>query len=265
MRSGEQTVEDQRQGDGRTTQTFLRRGSCGSTASTTRLSRARKPDSDGVGRHSLSEASWSAGPTHPTFWSPGYTHGVNYLATARRSAIRYEDRALVDRVTERGDERAFRALYERYTPRLLRFVLRLIADQGRTEAEDVVQETWIRAVERFPEFEWRSSVPTWLHGIAFNVVRERWRATAKRRDLFATPTEEKESVDGAGDPEARVDLERGLARLPQGRRTVLVLYDLYGYTHAEVAGMLEISEGTSKSQLHDARLQLASLLRQGGS
>lgn len=189
---------------------------------------------------------------------------MNTLATARRNAIRYEDRALVDRVAERGDERAFRALYERHTPRLLRFVLRLMADEGRPEAEDVVQEAWIRAVERFPDFEWRSSVPTWLHGIAFNVVRERRRAAARRPELRATPVAEDGSVDGAGDPEARVDLERGLARLPPGRRTVLVLYDLYGYTHGEVAGMLEISEGTSKSQLHDARRQLASLLRQGG-
>ena len=189
------------------------------------------------------------------------------LATAGRGAIRYDrDRRLVERVVTRRDERAFCALHERHTPRLLRFVLRLTDAYGRTEAEDVVQETWIRAVEGFHDFQWRSSLRTWLHGIAFNVVRERWRVASAKSELQATPvTTRNVPVDGGGDPDVRVDLERGLARLPPGRRAVLVLYDLYGYTHEEVAGMLDISQGTSKSQLHDARRQLASLLRQGGS
>jgi len=169
-------------------------------------------------------------------------------------------------VVARGDEGAFRALYERHTPFLLRFVLRLIADSERSEAEDVLQETWIRAVERFHDFERRSSLRTWLHGIAFNVVRERWRAASTRPEFPTTTVETRhEQFDSADHPDARIDLERGLARLPAGRRSVLVLYDLYGYTHAEVAGMLDISEGTSKSQLHDARRQLASLLRRGES
>lgn len=181
-----------------------------------------------------------------------------------------DDLELVELLRERADEVAFRALYDRHTPRLLRFVLRLTAGRGMTAAEDAVQETWIRALERFADFSGRSSLGTWLHGIAFNVVREGRRGTRTQPGVGPATTrgDGADPVDAAaadGDPEARVDLERGLARLPEGRRTVLVLHDLYGYTHGEVARMLDISEGTSKSQLHDARHQLASMLGPGGS
>lgn len=178
-----------------------------------------------------------------------------------------DDLELVELVHAKADERAFRRLYDRHTPRLLRFVLRLTAGQGTAVAEDAVQETWMRAVERFGDFAGRSSLGTWLHGIAFNVVRElrRREATPGGEETITARTDAPDHSGMAGGPEARIDLERGLARLPDGRRRVLVLHDLYGYTHDEVARMLEISTGTSKSQLHDARRQLASILDPGGS
>lgn len=133
----------------------------------------------------------------------------------------------------------------------------------------MVQETWIRAVETLDRFSWRSSFPTWLHGIAFNVVREERRRRLGRPDSLGHDDISAGEITNSAavspnsrvDPEARIDLERALAQLPVGRRTVLVLHDLYGHPHAEVAAALGISIGTSKSQLHDARVQLQSILK----
>ena len=172
------------------------------------------------------------------------------------------DRALAARVVGEGDEEAFRGLFDRYSPRLLRFAIRLT---GRTAtAEDVVQETWLRAVDGLGGFAWRSSFATWLQGIALNVAREALR----RRDSL--PVAEASSGNGEAvplrrgevprDAASRIDLERALAHLPTGRRTVVVLHDLYGYKHAEIADSLGISVGTSKSQLHAARRALVRLL-----
>lgn len=140
--------------------------------------------------------------------------------------------------------------------------MRLVAGRDAADAEDVVQETWVRAITGLDEFGGRSALSTWLHGIALNVVRERRRQpgwTSRGGEIREANAADLVARDG--DPEARIDLERGLACLPEGRRTVLVLHDLYGFTHRDVAEMLDISVGTSKSQLHDARRQLESLLQ----
>lgn len=173
------------------------------------------------------------------------------------------DRDLAARVAGAGDEDAFRSLFDRHTPRLLRFVLRLTPDGGRPGgiAEDLVQETWVRAVEGLDRFGWRSSFATWLQGIALNVTRE---ALRRRAGVAAVDAAEREAAgEPASDSAGRIDLERALARLPDGRRTVLVLHDLYGYTHAEIAEALTIAVGTSKSQLHEARRELEIILTGG--
>lgn len=169
------------------------------------------------------------------------------------------DRELAARVVRDGDEEAFRGLFDRHSPRLLRFALRLTA--GGAAADDVVQETWLRAVEGLGRFGWRSSFATWLQGIALNVLREAVREALRRRD--GVPAPEAVARAGGGDRAGRIDLERALARLPRGRRTVVVLHDLYGYKHAEIAESLGISVGTSKSQLHAARRELAAFFTGG--
>jgi RNA polymerase sigma factor (sigma-70 family) len=154
------------------------------------------------------------------------------------------------------DERAFRTLYRRYTPRLYRFALRLAAGSP-ADAEEVVQETWVRAVLGLPTFAWRSALPTWLAGIAVNCVRERWRPDAAALTDVPEPAVDDRQLLGLPD---RLDLERAIARLPAGARAVLVLHDLEGYTHGEIAAMLAIEVGTSKSQLARARERLRGLL-----
>lgn len=173
------------------------------------------------------------------------------------------DRELCDRFVRRGDESAFRLLFRRHSPRLYAIALRMLA--GRVaDAEDAVQETWLRAASGLQRFEWRSALSTWLSGIVINCARERLRA----RPLVQASDAELTSIPAPPRPHTpALDLERGLAALPDGYREVLVLHDLYGYTHAEIADLLDIVVGTSKSQLFHARLALRARLRndQGGS
>lgn len=168
------------------------------------------------------------------------------------------DRALAEAVARHGDERAFRALYGRHTPRLYQFVLRML-DGSVHDAEDVVQDTWVRAVERLDGFRWESQLSTWLIGIGANLCRDRLRRTARRQALAVA------ELDGAGAvparrAEERIDMERAIALLPAGYREVLLLHDVEGLTHGEIAARLGIAEGTSKSQLFFARRTMRRLL-----
>lgn len=172
-----------------------------------------------------------------------------------------DDRRLAEAVAS-GDEAAFRRLYRRHTPVLYRFALRLGGGDAHW-AEELVQRTWVRAVEGLAAFGWRSAFGTWLCGIAANCARESWREDGERREVswneapvVAAPTEEKEH--GAED---RIDLERAIARLPEGYRRVFVLHDVEGFTHVEIGRLIGIEAGTSKSQLSHARRHLRAMLR----
>lgn len=167
------------------------------------------------------------------------------------------DRDLADAVRRSGDERAFRILYRRHTPRLYALVLRLGGD-SRPEADDVVQESWIRAVEGLDRFRWDSSFATWLLGIGVNVTRDLLRRNSRRLE---TPWDDDVDAPLAAVPAGdRVDLERAIATLPDGARTVLVLHDVEGWPHETIAERLGISVGTTKSQLHRARRALRAWL-----
>jgi RNA polymerase sigma-70 factor (ECF subfamily) len=169
-----------------------------------------------------------------------------------------DDRSLADAVAGTGDERAFRELYRRHTPALYQLVLRMLGGVS-ADAEDVVQETWIRAVRQLTKFRWESSLRTWLTAIGLNLARETLRKRARSR------TEEIDEHPGIAarpvrDAE-RIDLERAIERLPNGYRAVLVLHDVEGFTHEEISRQLQIAVGTSKSQLFDARRAVRSLLQ----
>ncbi|MEZ4415502.1 MAG: RNA polymerase sigma factor [Gemmatimonadota bacterium] len=163
------------------------------------------------------------------------------------------DRELVSAVLDGGDERAFRTLYRRYTPQLHRIALRLTEDREGV-AEDVVHDTWVRAVERLSTFGWRSSLGTWLTGVLINRVREQWRAWG--RVEWAPLERIAEPAVRAVAHEARVDLDRAITALPPGYRAAVVLHDVEGYSHEETARLLNIDVGTSKSQLSRARRRL---------
>ena len=150
------------------------------------------------------------------------------------------------------DEASFRALYATHTPYLWAMALRLTGHL-EFEAEEIVQQAWIRAVERLERFRGESSLRTWLGGILVNCWRERRRELAWEA---AELPEDLEAKDAQRRPEA-VDLERALAALPDGLRAVVLLHDVAGFTHQEIGERLAIAAGTSKSRLFTARRLLA--------
>jgi RNA polymerase sigma-70 factor (ECF subfamily) len=166
------------------------------------------------------------------------------------------DRELADRVVSGGDEAAFQALYLRHTPTVLRFALRLSGGDV-AEAEDLVQDAWLTAARGLAGFEWKSTFRTWLIGIVLNRIRE--LALRNCRRITTVEGEWQVPVEAA-EPGVRIDVERALELLPPGFRTVLVLHDVQGFTHREIAERLGIAEGTSKSQLHEARKATRRLL-----
>ena len=158
------------------------------------------------------------------------------------------DRALADALLLDGDERAFRELYQRHTPRLFQVALRVVGGSEH-DAEDVVQETWIKATEKLGTFRWEAAFGTWLTGIGLNVARQLLRKRGRWVDLEAAPEPWRPPPhDGE-----RIDLERAIALLPAGYRAVLVLHDIEGWKHQEIADQLQMAVGSSKAQLHRAR------------
>jgi RNA polymerase sigma-70 factor (ECF subfamily) len=131
--------------------------------------------------------------------------------------------------------------------------LRLLGRSGR-HAEDVVQETWVRAASALGGFAWRSNLRTWLLGIAVNCCREVLRAASREVAGTETPAADPASPPRQG-PE-KIDLERAIRELPDGYREVLILHDVEGLTHEEIGNRLGIDVGTSKSQLSRARRAL---------
>jgi RNA polymerase sigma-70 factor (ECF subfamily) len=174
-----------------------------------------------------------------------------------QSAVTRTDKALVKAVERHGEEQAFRELYRRYTPRLLGFVHRLLGRSG-ADAEDVVQDAWIRACQNLRRFRWDSSFSTWLLGIGLNLVRE-----SQRRNASADRGSSDDASHAAttkGSSEDRIDLARAIELLPDGYRLALVLHDIEGMKHSEIAERLGISSGTSKSQLFCARRAMRAML-----
>jgi RNA polymerase sigma-70 factor (ECF subfamily) len=158
-----------------------------------------------------------------------------------------------------GDVRAFERLYRAHLPRVHGLVRRMTA--GR-DADELTQDVFVRVWQKLGSFRGESAFGTWLHRLAANVVIERFRTDATRRsrhydgeEIFETLSERPRSGDLA------MDLEMALTRLPDGAREIFVLHDVEGYKHTEIAAMLEISAGTSKAQLHRARMMLRRHLR----
>lgn len=171
--------------------------------------------------------------------------------------------ALLERGLRNHDEAAWRELYTRHTPVLLRLA-QLLAESA-DDAEDLVHETWLRAVRGAGRFAGRSALRTWLTGILVNCARE-WRRAAHRAGTVELHDEVAGSDPAPPAGIERLDLERALAALAPGYREVLLLHDLFGYSHDEIGGMLGVAPGTSKSQLSRARRAVIRALggEQGG-
>ncbi|HEY1697900.1 MAG TPA: sigma-70 family RNA polymerase sigma factor [Polyangiaceae bacterium] len=163
-----------------------------------------------------------------------------------------------------GDVAAFEALYREHVGRVHALCVRMTGDPR--EAESLAQEAFVRAWERLDRFRGESSFATWLHHVTVNVVVSSRRA-AIRRLRRVESVEDLERLDPPSTPrrapEAAMDLERAIAGLPAGARMVFVLFDVEGFSHAEIARELGIAENTSKAQLHRARALLREVLHDG--
>ncbi len=153
-----------------------------------------------------------------------------------------------------GDHDAFERLYRRHVARVTSLA-RWMLDAG--EADDAVQEVFIRVWQKLHTFAGQSAFGTWLHRVAVNLFLRRRQALGLARKRHTADEEPLLSIAGPVDrPDLRVAIERAVDLLPRGAREVFVLHDMEGYKHEEIAQMLEVDAGTSRSQLHRARLLL---------
>jgi RNA polymerase sigma-70 factor (ECF subfamily) len=177
----------------------------------------------------------------------------------RRSEERVPLEELVRRARS-GDLLAFEALYRRQVGRVYALCRRVSGDAAR--AEELVQETFLRAWRKLGTLRREEDLPAWLHRVALNVALGERRSRSRGPDREA-PLDEERAGEGTGPgsgPGLGLDLERALGTLPAGARSVFVLHDVEGYRHDEIAGLLKVSVGTSKAQLHRARRLLRKAL-----
>lgn len=165
-----------------------------------------------------------------------------------------DDDARLARCAAMADTTAFEQLYRRHHRRVHGVIVRLVGQAG-ARAEDLTQEAFVRAWQALPGFRFESAVSTWLHRLAVNTALMELRSR-RSRPWQEDDDEALESVatpDTAGRAVLGRDLERAVASLPPRARAVLVLHDVEGWKHEEIAGELGMAVGSSKAQLHRAR------------
>jgi len=158
------------------------------------------------------------------------------------------------RRAQSGDAGAFDRLYDEHVGRIHALCLRMSGD--RVEAERLTQDVFVRVWQQLPSFRGESAFSSWLHRLAINVVLQDRRSDERRTVRIESVddlTTVRENRTERADHELRLDLERAIAALPYGARVVLVLHDIEGYRHEEIAELCGIAVGTAKAQLHRAR------------
>lgn len=175
---------------------------------------------------------------------------------------RTDDAALVAGL-KAGDAAAYEALHRVHAPRLFNLAYRMLGSAA--DAEDIVQETFLLVFRKVRGFKGDSSVGTWLYRLGMNLCidRLRSRAAGEARRTQAIGADPLAAATGGDEMVlTRLDLERAIAELPEGCRAAFLLHDVEGFDHREVGAILGVSDGTSKSQVHKARLRLRAHLMQ---
>lgn len=184
------------------------------------------------------------------------------VAAARSS--RDADYELAQRAAS-GDEAAFEQLYRQHHRRVYSLCLRMM--QNEAEAEDLTQEVFVQLLRKVGMFRGDSAFTTWLHRLTVNQVLMFFRKKGVRLERTTEEGELPEQIvkgtEDAGRMPVidRIALDRAVAKLPPGYRAVFLLHDVEGYEHEEIARALGIAAGTSKSQLHKARMKLRGILK----
>lgn len=168
------------------------------------------------------------------------------------------------RLAADGSLAAFEVIYERYNRRTYSLCLRMLGNQ--TEAEDLTQDVFVQLYKKIGSFRGDSAFSTWLHRMTVNQVLMHFRKRSVKSEKTSEDGElPDQAVAGTGNPSKmpivdRIALKNAISKLPKGYKNVFMLHDVEGYEHEEVARIMGISVGTSKSQLHKARLKLRALL-----
>lgn len=187
-------------------------------------------------------------------------------ARVERDLAPDSDRALA-MAAGHGDMHAFEKLYERHNRRVYALCLRMTKNVA--EAEDLAQEAFIQLFRKIGSFRGDSAFTTWLHRLVVNQVLMYFRQRRVKTERTTVDGETPEPiVRGSENPNKmriidRLSLDHALSQLPRGYRSVFVLHDIEGREHEEIARILGVAVGTSKSQLHKARMKLRRLLRAG--
>ncbi len=158
-----------------------------------------------------------------------------------------------------GDRIAARELYDAHSARVFRLAFRLTGDHDL--AREFTQDTFVRAFSQLERFRGDSALATWLHRITVTVVANAMRKVKRFRER-ETDLEDVHPTnsDGAVDPVLRHRLHRAISDLPEIYRTTVIMHDIEGFTHTEIAAVLGVAEGTCKSRLSQARAQLRAAL-----
>src|ERR1051325_1954580 len=167
------------------------------------------------------------------------------------------------RAAAAGDVAAFEKLYEQHNKRGYSLCFRMLGNAS--QAEDLTQEVFLQVFKKLSSFRGDSAFTTWLHRLTVNQVLMHFRKrgvklehTSEEGDftnVVETPLQSTRRISMVD----RLALEKAIGELPPGYRTVFILHDVEGYEHEEISGLLKVSIGTSKSQLHKARMRLRDL------
>jgi RNA polymerase sigma-70 factor, ECF subfamily len=193
------------------------------------------------------------------------TSKVTVHPSAGAATGRSAEQDLVERC-RRGELGAFEELYRAHSGRLFSLAVRMLGNPA--DAEDQLQEIFLSAHRKLESFRGESALGTWLYRLAMNQLLDHVRSRAARTGQLTDGLDDATVLADAGGHKLadraidRIDLERALAELPDGCRAAFVLHDVEGLEHKEVSEVLGIAEGTSKSQVHKARLRLRGLLRE---
>ncbi|HQM62691.1 MAG TPA: sigma-70 family RNA polymerase sigma factor [Acidobacteriota bacterium] len=171
---------------------------------------------------------------------------------------RSEDLNLVDRIV-RGEEDAFGELLERYGPRIFNLARRMSGNPAT--AEDLTQEVFLLLLRKIRQYDGRAALSTWIYRVAVNRIISEFRRQPPTTETAEGEMAALRVASAAPALHRRLDLEAAIGRLPPGYRAVLLMHDVEGLRHQEIAEILDISVGTSKSQLHHARMQMRDLLQ----
>ncbi len=164
-----------------------------------------------------------------------------------------------------GDMAAFEELYRDHHRRVYSICLRMT--RNVSDAEDLTQDVFVQLFRKLKTFRGDSSFTTWLHRLTVNAVLMHFRKRASRpqetTEDGALPHESKLTLQNLQRLAVldRMSLNEALHRLSPGYRTVLIMHDVQGFEHDQIGKILGVAVGTSKSQLHKARLKLRRLLR----